>query len=104
MVREEKHLHEPMKQQHIPVKMYRTYDRLIVAAPMPGLEPENIVVEVAEDGHLMLHGDLRSMLKDVKELLVDEWSVGAYHRELDLPVTTSVYVLATCLCLPTCYQ
>ncbi|SRR6266849_1211231 len=87
MVREEKHKHEQMKQQHIPVKMYRTYDRLMVAAPMPGLEPENIVVEVTEDGHLMLHGDLRSMLKDVKELLVDEWSVGAYHRELDLPVT-----------------
>ncbi len=25
------------------------------------------------------------MLKDVKELLIDEWSVGYYHRELDLP-------------------
>jgi HSP20 family protein len=25
------------------------------------------------------------MLKDIKELLVDEWSVGEYHRELELP-------------------
>ncbi len=25
------------------------------------------------------------MLKDIKELLIDEWSVGGYHRELELP-------------------
>jgi HSP20 family protein len=62
MGREEKHMHEQMKQQHILVKMYRTSDRLMAAAPMPGLEPENILIEVTEDGHLMLHGDLRSML------------------------------------------
>jgi len=29
---------------------------------------------------------MRGLLKEVKELLVDEWSVGPYHRELDLPV------------------
>lgn len=25
------------------------------------------------------------MLKDIKELLLDEWSIGEYHRELELP-------------------
>ncbi|GCE20605.1 Hsp20/alpha crystallin family protein [Dictyobacter kobayashii] len=25
------------------------------------------------------------MLKDVKELLIDEWSVGGYYRDIDLP-------------------
>lgn len=25
------------------------------------------------------------MLKDVKELLIDEWSVGSYYREIQLP-------------------
>lgn len=79
-------MHEQGKQQHIPVKVYRTDDRVMIAAPMAGLEPENILVEVTYDGRLILHGDERALLKEVKELLVDEWSVGAYHREFTLPV------------------
>jgi HSP20 family protein len=79
-------MQEQGKQQRIPVKVYRTDDRVMIAAPMPGLEPENIRVEVTRDGRLILHGDERALLKDVKELLVDEWSVGAYHRELAFPV------------------
>jgi HSP20 family protein len=79
-------MQEQLKQQHIPVKVYRTEGRLMIAAPMAGLEPENISVEVTVDGHLIIHGNLRSMLKEVKDLLLDEWSAGAYHRELVLPV------------------
>ena len=77
---------EQLKQQQIPVKVYRTDQRLMVAAPMAGLDPEDIVVEITADGRLVLHGDLRGRLKEVKELLLDEWSVGVYHRELALPV------------------
>jgi HSP20 family protein len=77
-------MQEQLKQQHVPVKVYRTDERLMVAAPMPGLEPENIVVEVTADSCLIIHGDVRAMLKDVKELLLDEWSAGIYHRELAL--------------------
>jgi HSP20 family protein len=84
--RKVKRMQEQLKQQHIPVKVYRTDERLMVAAPMPGLEPENIVVEVTADGCLLLHGGLRGMLKGVKELLLDEWSAGIYHRELALAV------------------
>jgi HSP20 family protein len=54
---------------------------------MPGLEPEDITIEVTADGHLILSGVLRGMLKDIKELLLDEWSVGGYYRDLVLPVT-----------------
>ena len=79
-------MQEQMKQQHIPVKVYRTDERLMIAAPMAGVEPENISVEVTSDGRLVLHGGLRSRLKEIKELLVDEWSIGVYHRELTLPV------------------
>ena len=77
-------MQEQMRQQHIPVKVYRTAERLMVAAPMPGLEPENIVVEVTTDGYLFIYGGLRGRLKEIKELLLDEWSAGAYHRELAL--------------------
>jgi HSP20 family protein len=79
-------MQETRKQQQIPVKVYRTDERLMVAAPMAGLEPEDIVVDVTADGRLVLHGDVRGLLKEVKELLQDEWSVGAYHRELTLPM------------------
>jgi HSP20 family protein len=78
-------MQEQLKQQHIPVKMYRTEQRIMVAAPMPGLEPEDMVVEVSADGTLLLHGEVRGRLKEIKELLLDEWSAGAYHRELALP-------------------
>ena len=78
-------MHEHPKQQSIPVKMYRTAERVMIATPMPGMEPVDIVVEVTTQGRLILHGDLRGLLKDVKDLLMDEWSIGPYHRELDLP-------------------
>ena len=42
-------MQEQLKQQYIPVKVYRTDQRLMVAAPMAGLEPENIVVEVTAE-------------------------------------------------------
>ncbi|MBA2284563.1 MAG: Hsp20/alpha crystallin family protein [Ktedonobacteraceae bacterium] len=80
-------MEEQAKLQHIPVKMYRAEARLMVAAPMPGMEAGDIVVEVTPDGRLILHGELRAALKNVKELLLDEWSIGTYHRELTLPET-----------------
>lgn len=78
-------MQEHAKPQRIPVKVYRTQDRISVAAPMPGLEPDNITVEITPQNHLLLHGAVRGMLKGDKQLLVDEWSVGDYHRDLELP-------------------
>ena len=79
-------MHRQVKPQHIPVKVYRSEDRLVIAAPMSGLQAEDVVVEVTTDSRLILHGELRGVLKDVNEVLLDEWDVGAYHRELELPV------------------
>lgn len=80
-------MQEQVKQQQIPVKVYRTAERLMVTTPMAGLEPENIRVEVTPDGQLVLQGAMRGMLKEVKDLLLDEWSVGPYYRTLPLPVS-----------------
>lgn len=77
-------MQEQLKQQSIPLKVYRAEQRVTIAAAMPGLEPENIVVEVTADGNLVLHGELRGRLKGIKELLLDEWSAGVYHREVAL--------------------
>lgn len=78
-------MQEEAKLQHIPIKMYRTPDRLMLTAPMPGLMPEDILVEVTADNRIIMQGDLRGSLKDVKELLLDEWSVGGYYRTMSLP-------------------
>ena len=40
----EKSVQEQAKQQPVPVKMYRTHKRFMIATPMAGLEPENILV------------------------------------------------------------
>jgi HSP20 family protein len=82
-----KAMQEQVKIQEIPVKVYRTADRLMVAAPMPGLEPEDILVEITNTCHLLLQGQIRGVLKGdgEKELLVDEWSVGGYYRDVALP-------------------
>ena len=78
-------MQEKAKLQSIPIKMYRTPDRLMLTAPMPGLMPEDILVEVTADNRIIVQGDLRGSLKDAKELLLDEWSVGGYYRDLSLP-------------------
>jgi HSP20 family protein len=70
--------------QEIPVKVYRSDDRVTVAAPMPGLEPQDIDVEV-RDHELVLRGGLRGTLKGDKDVLQDEWNPGPYHREVRLP-------------------
>lgn len=71
--------------QVVPVKVYESSDRLTIAAPMPGLEPENICVEVTPGNQLVLHGDRRGSFKDENLVLVDEWNPGPYCRELPLP-------------------
>ena len=76
---------EKAKIQHIPVKVYRSADHLSVAAPLPGLQAEDILIKVTDAGHLVIEGELRGKLKDIKELLIDEWSIGGYHRDLELP-------------------
>lgn len=78
---------EKAKIQEVPLKVYRSLDRLTIATPMAGMEPVDIKIEVTDDGHLLLDGEVRGMLKDVKELLLDEWSVGAYYRDYVLPVS-----------------
>lgn len=71
--------------QEIPIKMFQSSDRLTVAAPMPGLEPGDICVEVTPGNQLVLHGSGRGTLKNENLVLNDEWNPGPYCRELTLP-------------------
>jgi len=70
--------------QEIPANVYRSDERVTIAAPMPGLEPPNIVVDVSAGPVVTLHADLRGALKGDKEIILDEWTPGPYHREIEL--------------------
>jgi HSP20 family molecular chaperone IbpA len=74
--------------QTLPVRIYETARRVMVATPMPGLEPGDIEVTVDAD-HVTLHGRARGPHQHDVPLLVAEWSVGPYHREVRLPVAVA---------------
>lgn len=71
--------------QLVPVKVYESADRLMVAAPMPGLEPDDIAVEVTPGNQLIIYGSARGGFKGENFVHTDEWNPGPYRRELDLP-------------------
>jgi HSP20 family protein len=70
--------------QSVPLQMHQTDDRIVLAAPMPGLEPQDISVVVS--GHkVTIHGEYRGSREGKPDLLVSEWTAGPYHREVELP-------------------
>jgi hypothetical protein len=65
------------------VRVYRTADRIMVAAPMPGLEPPDIMVIVDGD-RLTIEGKERGPHQHERDLMRAEWTIGPYYRELEL--------------------
>ncbi|MGE0821211.1 MAG: Hsp20/alpha crystallin family protein [Candidatus Binatia bacterium] len=70
--------------QIIPVRMYQTDEHLMIAAPMPGLEPEDIAVSITAEW-LFIRGMERGPGQHGRNLLLDEWTTGPYFRQLSLP-------------------
>jgi HSP20 family protein len=70
--------------QPVPVRMYETSTRVMIAAPMPGLEPRDIEVTI-EPKRVVMHGHERGPHQYDMRVLLAEWAVGNYHREVDLP-------------------
>ncbi len=69
----------------IPINLYENDRELVLTAPMPGIEPEDIVVEVTGDGHLNVRAAERGPGQERIEYLRREWSYGPYARTLELP-------------------
>lgn len=69
-----------------PVNVYQGQDRIMLAAPLPGLEPSNIHMYV--DGRrITLAVDLRGPSQERAERYVQrEWMTGPYSRGIDLPI------------------
>jgi HSP20 family protein len=68
----------------VPVRVYQIDDRIMLAAPMPGLEPEDISVAVAGP-RVTIRGAERGPGQHERDLLLAEWTIGPYHREVILP-------------------
>ena len=79
---------QTLPMQTLPVRIYETTRLLMVVTPMPGLEPGDIEVTVDRD-QVTLHGRARGPHQHDVPLLVAEWSIGPYHREVRLPVHVS---------------
>ena len=69
----------------VPVNVYENDRELVVAAPMPGIGPEDVDVEVTADRRLVLRARQHGPGQERIEYLTREWSYGPFERAIDLP-------------------
>jgi HSP20 family protein len=69
----------------IPVNVFQNERELMVVAPMPGVAPEDISVDVTDDGHLTLRAAQHGEGQERIDYVVREWSYGPYERTIELP-------------------
>jgi HSP20 family protein len=70
--------------QSIPLQIHQNDSHIVLAAPMPGLEPQDISVIIAGD-KVTISGSYRGSRQDKEDVLMAEWTVGPYAREIVLP-------------------
>jgi HSP20 family protein len=73
----------PQPYQPAPVRIAQSATHLTVAAPLPGLEPRDILVGVAAETVTIRAARCRQ--PDDREVLAAEWAAGPYGRDLRLP-------------------
>ena len=68
----------------LPVRVYEAGEKIMIAAPMAGLAPEDIAVTVDGD-RVRIRGAERGPRQHGLGLVLAEWTVGPYDREVRLP-------------------
>jgi HSP20 family protein len=72
-------------QAQLPVNIYHEGDRLMIAAPMPGMEPQDIDISL-EGTRLAIRAGLRGPgQQGAKSFVLQEWTSGPYERTIQLP-------------------
>jgi HSP20 family molecular chaperone IbpA len=71
-----------MRPQSIPVNVYETDGAVVVVAPLPAVQAEDVAVDL-QPGRLRITARLRSA--PPRSYLVHEWEYGGYEREIDVP-------------------
>lgn len=69
----------------IPVNVFENDRELMIVAPVPGVAPEDISVDVTDDGQLTIRAAQHGEGQERINHLVREWSYGPYERTIDLP-------------------
>lgn len=69
----------------VPINLYQNERELMVVAPMPGVAPEDISIEVTDDGGLTLRAAEHGIGQERIDYLLREWSYGPYQRRVELP-------------------
>jgi HSP20 family protein len=70
--------------QTVPLQVHQAEDRLVLTAPMPGLEPQDIAV-IISGNRVTIRGEYRGSRQNQPEILISEWTIGPYYREVVLP-------------------
>jgi HSP20 family protein len=82
--------------QTIPVRIYDREKHIVLAAPLPGLEAENISVTVGGK-RIVITGEERGPRQHGPDVVLAEWTIGPYYREISLhhvvkgPLTNATY-------------
>jgi len=69
----------------VPVNVFENDRELMVVAPMPGVAPEDISIDVTDDGGLVLRASMHGEGQERIRYLTREWSYGPYERRIELP-------------------
>ena len=69
----------------IPVNLFENDRELMVVAPMPGVAPEDISIDVTDAGQVTLRASMHGEGQERIDYLLREWSYGPYERTVDLP-------------------
>jgi len=74
----------------VPINMFQNDRELMVVAPMPGVAPEDISIDVTNDGHLTVRAAMHGEGQERIDHILREWSYGPYERTIELPCAVDV--------------
>jgi HSP20 family protein len=69
----------------VPINFFENDRELMAVAPMPGVAPEDISIDVTDDGHLTIRAAQHGEGQERIRYLLREWSYGPYERTIELP-------------------
>jgi len=71
----------------VPINLFENDRELMVVAPMPGVSPEDISIDVTDAGQLTVRSAQHGEGQERISYLLREWSYGPYERTIELPCT-----------------
>jgi len=74
----------------VPINMFENDRELMVVTPMPGVAPEDISIDVTDDGQLTVRAAMHGEGQERIDHILREWSYGPYERTIALPCAVDV--------------